>query len=160
MRPRQRHGEPAADYIARRTITSDNGCWYWEGHRINRYPAASIDGRLEQLNRYILTMKLGRPIGDGLVAMHSCDDRRCIRPDHLSEGTYAGNMHDMMAKGRQVIGQRRGQKLTPEIVRAIRAECVIHSKGDRSAAALARKYGVSSVRVCAVVSGAAWKDVR
>lgn len=39
------------------------------------------------------------PKGDK-VLMHSCDNRRCFEPAHLSLGTYAENNADCRAKGR------------------------------------------------------------
>ncbi len=33
-------------------------------------------------------------------ALHKCDNRRCVRPDHLFEGTLADNNRDCAAKGR------------------------------------------------------------
>jgi hypothetical protein len=37
----------------------------------------------------------------GMVVMHSCDNRMCINPDHLSLGTRSENIKDMWSKGRQ-----------------------------------------------------------
>ncbi len=34
------------------------------------------------------------------TVMHSCDNRLCINPNHLSSGTYRENTQDMLAKGR------------------------------------------------------------
>ena len=39
----------------------------------------------------------------GLVIMHSCDNRKCVNPNHLSMGTNQDNILDMINKNRQNI---------------------------------------------------------
>ena len=45
-------------------------------------------------------MTLGRPIAPGMFALHTCDNRRCVNPDHLYEGTAGQNARDRAARGR------------------------------------------------------------
>lgn len=59
--------------------------WY-EGRRMGAHRAAYMEAHGE--------------IPEGLHVMHSCDNRRCINPDHLSAGTRSDNMQDCARKGR------------------------------------------------------------
>jgi len=49
------------------------------------------------------------------MAMHSCDNRRCVNPNHLRWGSHRENMDDATAG-------RRMNRLDPETEEAIRAD--------------------------------------
>jgi hypothetical protein len=58
-------------------------------------------------------------------ACHHCDNRACVRPSHLFDGTHDENIADREAKGRGVVPRLRGAshplaKLTEDDVHAIR----------------------------------------
>ena len=47
------------------------------------------------------------------VLRHTCDNRWCINPDHLIEGTHNDNVQDRVLRGRSAIGANNGRsKLT------------------------------------------------
>lgn len=78
-------------------------CWEWTGAtNTNGYGVVKVAGRLELAHRMALALALGRPIREGMHALHACDNRRCVRPRHLSEGTREENMADCVARGRHV----------------------------------------------------------
>lgn len=52
-----------------------------------------------RVHRLIWTVVKG-PITEGMGILHTCDNRKCFRPDHLFEGTESDNTQDMMQKGR------------------------------------------------------------
>lgn len=91
--------------------------------------------------------------------MHSCDNRKCINPAHLSLGTRLDNMHDMIAKGRDrhPKGLQAGNvKATPAIVAEIRRRFKPYSRTDGSMA-LAREFGLSQGAVWAILERRTWK---
>lgn len=95
-----------------------NGCWEWKG-RLNKggygkFGAGRIASRLQYIYYY-------GPIAKELQVCHTCDNRRCVNPDHLFLGTAADNLKDMTQKGRRARGSKIASSvLTEEIVLEIR----------------------------------------
>ena len=86
----------------------ESGCWEWLGRLWpGNYPIIKRAGKGQVAHRRVWEELIG-PIPTGRVLMHSCDNRRCVNPDHLRIGTQSENMLDMHAKGRA--GNRKGSK--------------------------------------------------
>jgi len=97
-----------------------------------------------------------------LVVMHSCDNRRCINPEHLSTGTPKDNIQDMVAKNRvnryvrhSIGGANPKAKLTEDVIPWMRQ---MLSYGV-SVQALADVFGVTTTTVYGIKNHKFWKHV-
>jgi hypothetical protein len=92
--------------------------------------------------------------------LHRCDNRACVNPLHLFEGTRMDNYLDARSKGRgplppsQLERRNVGYKLSEEKVQEIRAT---YSQGNKSQREIARSLGVSQRLIGMIVRGEAWK---
>lgn len=83
----------------------ESACWPWTA-AINSggYGSAGVEGRVVTASRRAYELTNGPiPRGEGYhgnVVMHSCDNRPCCNPRHLSLGTQGDNNNDRDAKGR------------------------------------------------------------
>lgn len=85
------------------------------------------------------------------MVMHTCDNPRCINPNHLKLGTGIDNILDRQAKGRNYT------KLTREQVIFIRENYKPYDK-EFGSAALARSFGVDASTVNRAANGRGWRD--
>lgn len=89
---------------------------------------------------------------DDLVVMHTCDNPRCINPEHLKLGTGLDNVKDRQSKGRNYT------KLTREQVVFIRENYKPYDKQFGSAA-LSRMFGVDASTVNRAANGIGWEGL-
>ena len=64
----------------------------------NGYGQKMVKGRLHRAHRLVL-QELHVPIA-GMVVRHICDNRACVNPNHLTVGTQADNVRDMLDRHR------------------------------------------------------------
>jgi HNH endonuclease/Helix-turn-helix domain of resolvase len=117
------------------------------------------ENKIFYAHRLVLEHKLGQPVKPGYFACHSCDDRGCINPDHLWEGSPADNSRDAIEKNRFSFVPGKicpNRKLKPEQVREIRD---LLGEGV-SKAKIARIFAISRSQIILLDRGQIYKDIR
>lgn len=134
--------------------TEPDACWLWTGCiRTDGYGSFRIAGKRHVTHRLMLARKLGRALGKGMMALHSCRNRHCCNPDHLREGTQVENMADRVRDGTDNRGENSASsKLTEDQVRAIRAD-------PRTQRVIAAEYGITGSNVCCIKLMQTWKHL-
>lgn len=131
-------------------------CWNWNGYVTDRgygvfAPSKKVQHRA---HRFALHAYLGRE-PHGLV-LHSCDNRACVNPKHLSEGSHRENMSQMAERRRAARGPRHPKaKLTLSKAVAIN---VLHRGGDFSTRELAALFAMHQSTIAAIIKGDLWPD--
>jgi hypothetical protein len=92
------------------------------------------------------------------VVMHTCDNPKCINPEHLKGGTFKDNSVDMVSKNRQARGERNGGgvKLNPEKVKEIKSKLI----QGKSLMSLAKEYHVSKKTILNIKQNKKWKYIQ
>lgn len=132
-------------------VKKGDGCWEWQAYiRPHGYGQMGVPGARRTIDAHRVSWMIHYgPIPAGLFVCHHCDNRRCVRPDHLFLGTNADNAADCAAKGRAYSprGEASGNcKLTDEQVAEIRRRYKVVHPARRtgcSASELAAEFGVS-----------------
>jgi hypothetical protein len=158
---------PSLTEVFSRFFVPTDGCWIWTGSiRTTGYGEVGIPGERKTIAAHRASWIIHNgPIPDGLMVCHHCDNRRCVRPDHLFIGTAADNARDCVEKGRSNSphGIRSGNaKLTWDQVQEIRRRHVpgIHParRTGGSSTELAAEFGVTKQYVWQLSSGK-WRNV-
>lgn len=112
-------------------------------------------GRATKAHRKMCEIAHGLPPKPGFNASHSCHNRACINPRHLSWKTFSQNMLDKRGNSAVKFAYwgRKG-KLNHEAVRQIRALA-----GVQSRLATARQFNITASNVRHIQERLTWKHV-
>jgi hypothetical protein len=158
-----------------RVVKTDGGCWNWTGasgntmgHGHLRHAkstnAPNPEGRQGHIYAHRLSWLLsGRSIPINLLVLHSCDNPKCVNPEHLFLGTNQDNCDDKFSKGRQacVAGIKNPNvKLTPEQIVQIKREYALIVGRKNQKTRLAQKFGITATHVRKIIVGTLWKHMK
>lgn len=92
-------------------------CWNWKADTSNGYGRININGKVYLAHKVALYIK-GENIqlykkekgAAGVVVMHTCDNRKCVNPEHLKIATQLENVRDSIKKGTHFTPDWSGDK--------------------------------------------------
>lgn len=142
-----------------------DGCWEWTASLGSTgYGQIGIRNRPIGAHRVSYEIHYG-PIPEGMCVLHHCDNRLCVRPDHLFLGTRADNIRDMDRKNRGVrnriartgqLGESNRQSVvTADQVRKIRS---LYASG-LTMAEIAKQFPIGESGVGFIVRRETWRHI-
>jgi hypothetical protein len=137
-------------------VINENGCYVCISHigGYSGYPEFKAPGAKRQgMHRYIYKLYKGE-IPDGFIVRHTCDNRKCINPNHLILGTKGDNNRDTRERGRTNFSKGKDHylyKITDDQFKEI-----YFSTEKRSI--VAKKYNICENYVSIIRSGRIRKD--
>ncbi len=84
-------------YLLSKAARQPNGCLRWKTGTGRHYPEANYAGVAKSAHLMSYEAFKG-PIPPGKIIRHTCDDVKCIEPEHLIPGTKKDNRRDFMER--------------------------------------------------------------
>lgn len=139
-------------------IDKTETCWIWTGNINSKgYGRMMLSGYPLTAHRISYVYHNGS-IPDGMFVCHTCDNRKCVNPDHLFLGTIQDNNKDRAVKKRDA--DRRGElsplsRLTANQIVVIR-EAITRGYRNKD---IQRYFKLSSSHVSAIKYRRRWAHV-
>lgn len=137
---------------------NDNDCMEWLGY-VNPSGYGKLMHNLKSLRAHRISYKIfiGEIPSDKEVC-HSCDNTKCINPNHLFLGTHQDNMKDMIKKQRWEPlrgNQRNDRKLCENDIIVIRD----YLSSEKTYSEIAKFYQVDKSTIRRIVLKKSWRHV-
>lgn len=152
--------------------TTSDGCWLWSGSvGRNGYGKLNYKYKTLSAHRVAFSLLVGE-IPDGLIVLHKCDNKHCVRPDHLFLGNATDHVANMIRKGRHGHGETHWSKKRPELIPQgqdrfqaklkdsdIADICAMRCVAGKSYEEIGAAYGIMPATVSAITHGRGWSHV-
>lgn len=156
MKKRSKFNPVDSAFLKSASEISDNGCWNWK-KTINSagYGNVWFRGKLWVAHRVSFLIFRGE-FNPNRMVCHTCDNRKCINPEHLFLGDAFQNCQDAIRKGRAKITVSRGEaspnaKLSWHVVGLIR-------KSSLGSHKLSQMLGLRRDLVVSVKNNRVWRE--
>jgi hypothetical protein len=138
-----------------RKVETSDGCWLWRGARnTHGYGHLTVAGVYWTAHRRAWVLA-GNELAADREVCHRCDNRACVRPDHLFLGTHTENMQDAKAKGRIAVGDSHGRRrLNADVVREVRR---VRADEGLSYKQLGARFGICAQQAHKIVRRHNWQ---
>ena len=142
-------------------VDRSGDCWIWTGNKSTTtgYGLINTGPRVKQKKYRAHRVSYALYFGDfdeSLLVLHTCDNRLCVKPDHLFLGTNDDNMKDMRFKGRATWGDKSSHaKFTNEQVLNIRSR---YEAGETQSS-LREEFAVSKSTMSYIVNNITYKNI-
>lgn len=137
-------------------VRKSDECWEWTGE-LSPYGYGFMWVAYKRIGAHRISWLLHcGEIRDNLCVCHHCDNRICVRPDHLFLGTRSENSLDRFRKGRSASHEMHGRaRLSEQDVAMLRQD---YSTGTITQAELSKRYDVSKSLIWAIVRNKIWRE--
>ena len=136
----------------------ESGCWIWMASCAGMgYGQIKLPGERRQIYAHRLSYLIHKgPLPEGKQICHTCDNPKCVNPDHLFVGTSQDNHDDMKEKKRHTYRQQsKTAKITEEQARQVLGMVGLGIKQT----VIAKAFGLSQVQVSRIKLGQRWKHL-
>lgn len=163
-------------------VEKSDGCWNWVGH-VHPLGYGKIKNGGRKNCKVLIASRVSweihnGPIPNGLCVLHKCDNRKCVRPDHLFIGTKGDNNRDRHFKGRDWkmpsdrVAELQAIFDTPasrsdfgesNVNAKLTADAVTYARlnpDGMMVRELAAKFGVNTKTIHDAIIGKSWRHVR
>ena len=132
----------------------NTGCWIWLATLSNKgYGKFKHNGKMVGAHRVSYEL-YHKDFDKSLCVLHRCDNRLCVNPSHLFQGTKKDNGVDMVSKNRSTKGSKNSKaKLTEEQVIKIK-QLLLSNKYTHQE--IANIYNVTRTNITTINTGRNW----